>query len=183
MKILSPLIVVAAFIAGCAGSFESRTADLVSYHMRLADSLEQEMAFQGAAEHYALVATEFPHSSAYAVAIRKAALLYASEFNPARNDSIALHWFTACLGLPLKKADRENVQTFITLLQRLRALHDEVARRAASTDSLISIVRRQAGTVATETRRIQDLEAELLQTQNELKRMKEIDLRLFKSRK
>jgi len=149
----------------------------------MADSLEQEMALQGAAEHYALVATEFPQTSAYPVAVRKAAMLYASEFNPARNDSLALRWFTACLGLPLKKPERENVQTFIALLQRVRVLQVEVTRRTASADSLASITRRQAGTVSTDQRRIQELEAELQQTQKELKRMKEIDLRLSKSRK
>lgn len=183
MKTLVSLITVALFIAGCAGSFESRTADLISYHMRMADSLEQEMALQGAAEHYALVATEFPQTSAYPIAIRKAAMLYASEFNPARNDSLALRWFTACLGLPLKKSDRENVQTFMALLQRVRVLQEEVTRRTASSDSLTSVARRQAGAVATDLRRIQELEAELQQTQKELKRMKEIDLRLSKSRK
>ncbi len=183
MKTLIPMMTIGLFLAGCAGTFESRTADLVTYHMRMADSLEQEMALKPAAEHYALVATEFPQTTAYPIAVRKAAMLYASEFNPARNDSLALRWFTACLGLPLKKTDRENIQTFIALLQRVRILQEEVTRRIASADSLTSIARRQTGTVATDLRRIQDLEAELQQTQKELKRMKEIDLRLSKSRK
>lgn len=183
MKTCVLLMAIGLLLAGCAGSFESRTADLVTYHMRMADSLEQVMALQGAAEHYALVATEFPQTSAYPVAVRKSAMLYASEFNPARNDSLALRWFTACLALPLKKTDRENFQTFIALLQRVRVLQEEVTRRTATTDSLASVARRQAGSVATDLRRIQDLEAELQQTQKELKRMKEIDLRLSKSRK
>ena len=151
--------------------------------MHLADSLEQVMAIQPAAEHYAFVATEFPQSSVYPVAIRKAALLYASEFNPARHDSLSLRWFTACLALPMKRADRENVQTFVALLQRVRVLQEEVNRRSASFDSLNSMFRRQAGALSTDTRRIQELEADLQQSQKELKRMKEIDLRLSKSRK
>ena len=184
MKHILPLILCAAFgMGGCVVSGESRTSELVNYHMRMADSLEQEMAYQPAAEHYAVVATEFPQSSAYPTAIRRAAFLYASEFNPARNDSLALRWFAACLRLPMKRADRENVQTYVALLQRIRTLQFDLSRRTATADSIAGVLRRQTSTTTIDARRIQELETELQQVQNELKRMKEIDLRLSKSRK
>jgi len=172
----------AAMAAGCAGVDGSRSDDAVAYHMRMADSLEQEMALRGAAEHYAAVAEGYPQSGAYPVAVRKAAILYSSEFNEARNDSLALHWFTAYLGLPLKKAERENVQTFVSLLQRTRTLREELNRRTMMADSLGALARRQAGTLNADTRRIQDLEAELQKAEGELKKIKDIDLRLSRSR-
>jgi hypothetical protein len=183
MKHLFPLILFAMCIGGCTGSGESRTSELVNYHMRLADSLEQEMAYQPAAEHYSVVATEFPQSIAYPTAVRRAAFLYASEFNPARNDSLALRWFTACLRLPLKRSERENIQTFVDLLQRIQSLRTDLRRRTASADSLSGVLRRHTSTATIDARRIQELETELQQVQTELKRMKEIDVRLSKSRK
>ncbi|MEW6509721.1 MAG: hypothetical protein AB1428_02045 [Bacteroidota bacterium] len=175
-------VLLVSVLAGCGGTEGSRTANLVNYHMRLADSLEQEMALKGAAEHYVVVATEFPQSTAFPVAARKAALLYASEFNPARNDSLALYWFTACLNLPMKKADREHFQMFVSLLRRVRTLQESLARKTASVDSLTTLAKRQSGTIMTDMRRLQDLEADLQQVQQELKRMKEIDVKLSKSR-
>jgi len=51
--------------------------------MQLADSLEREGKFQSAALQYASVAEEFPRSSFYPPAVRRAALLYSiSRFPP-----------------------------------------------------------------------------------------------------
>jgi len=47
-----------------------------AYRMQLADSLEREGLFQGAARQYTTVAEQFPESSYYPSAVRRAALMY-----------------------------------------------------------------------------------------------------------
>jgi hypothetical protein len=177
----APVILFAThLIIGCSGLDESRTpTGLSAFHMRVADSLERRMELRQAAAHYSFVAEEYPQSPAYPLAVRKAALLYASENNPGRNDSIALRWFAAYLDLPLRKPEREDVQTSLSLLRQIRILRGELLRRASAVDSIMVASRKQ-GTLL--NRRIQDLEAELTQVQAELNKLKEIDLRLSKSR-
>lgn len=182
MRPLILLAAAAACIAGCSMFSGGRIEDAAWYHMRLADSLEQRMAFREAALHYQSVAEEYPLSTAYPAAVRRTGFLYASEFNEARNDSTALHWLNVCLSLPLKKADRENIQVFVSFLQRIRALRDGLARRTATVDSLALVSKRQTGTIGAESRRLQELEAELIQAQKELRKMRDIDLRLSKNR-
>jgi hypothetical protein len=135
-----------------------------------------------AATHYAAIVDQYPQSTYYAFALRKAGLLYASEYSASRNDSLALGWLTSYLRFPLKKPEREDIQACISLLQRIQLLHDENARRSVVADSLMAVTRKQATTLSATSRRIQDLEAEIQQTQGELKKMKEIDVRLSKSR-
>jgi hypothetical protein len=182
MKTWTILAAGIILFSGCSMFSNGRIEDAAWYHMRLADSLEQRMAYREATLHYESVAVEYPLSTAYPVAVRRVAQLYASEFNEARNDSTALRWFTLCLGLPLKKSERENVQTFISLLRRTRTLREDLARRSAAVDSLTTLSRRQTGTIGADARRLQELETELVQAQKELTKMRDIDLRLSKNR-
>lgn len=180
MRIASFTLFATLIVIGCSGLDESITpTGLAAFHMRVADSLERRMELRQAAAHYSFVAEEYPQSPAYPLAVRKAALLYASENNPVRNDSIALRWFTAYLDLPLRKPEREDVQTSLSLLRQIRSLRGELLRRGTSADSVTVATRKQGMLL---NRRIQDLEAELTQAQAELKKLKEIDLRLSKSR-
>jgi hypothetical protein len=182
MKALLWVACAAVLAAGCADTATRRMDEAVAYHLRMADSLEQEMALREAAHHYAAIADEYPQSSAYPTAVKKAALLYANEFNDARNDSLALRWFTAYLDLPLKKPERENVQAFISLFHRMKGLHEELARKTDVADSLGVASRRQGTALSSDARRIQELEGALQQAQGELKKIKEIDLGLSRNR-
>jgi hypothetical protein len=178
------LVLVLAFtLAGCfsSGSTRSPEAAAVALFNR-ADSLEAQMAIRSAAEVYGMIADQYPQSSVYPQAVRKAALLTATELNPARNDSLALRWFAAYLALPTKREEREVAQVCYSLLQRMRVLQEEMMKRTGAADSLGGVVRRLGATVSAEQRRIVDLEAELTQVQGELRRLKEIDLKLSKSR-
>jgi hypothetical protein len=184
MKPIGLVAVAAIIVAGCAGAGGNRnTTPAVAYRMYLADSLEQVMAIRQAADQYAIIAREHPRSSAYPRAVRKAAMLYASEYNTARSDSLSLYWFTAYLALPLKKSERDEVQTYVTLLQRIKTIRDELNRRVIVADSLIAVTKKQAGTMTADMRRrIAELEASVNEAQTELRKMKDIDLRLSKSR-
>lgn len=177
------LFVIALTFSGCLTYNSDWSSEgLAWYHMHLADSLEQESAFQPAAQHYLAVAEDYPQSSYYPLAVRKAALLYASEYNSTRSDSIALRWLNVYLAFSLSRPERENVQAFVSIVQRLRVLHDEISRKDAALDSLASLSKRQSSTLNTDAHRLQELELQLQQAQGELKKIKEFDLLLSKSR-
>jgi hypothetical protein len=180
-SLLIGLLAVAFSACAPPGSMRSPEAVAVMLYNR-ADSLEQVKAIRSAAETYGTIADQYPQSSVYPQAVRKAALLTATELNPARNDSLALRWFAAYLALPTKKEEHEVAQVCFSLLQRLRVLQEEMIKRTGAADSLGGVVRRLGTTMSAEQRRIADLEAELTQVQGELRRLKEIDLRLSKSR-
>ena len=153
-----------------------------TYRMRLADSLEWEGMFQSAAAQYAAVAEQFPQSSYYGPAVRRAALMYSISPPSARNDSAAYRWYLAYLSLPLKKQERENVRASVAVLHRILQLHAQIAQIYAAADSLTVLTRRQSASFTAESRRMLELELQLQRAQSELKKIKEIDLRLSKSR-
>jgi len=170
-------------LSGCISMSSMRTSEsaALSLYSR-ADSLEGAMAIRAAAEAYGTIADQYPQSSVYSQAVRKAALLTAVELNPARNDSLALRWFAAYLALPSRKEEREVAQVCYSLLQRFRVLQDEMMKRSTAADSLSGVVRRMGTSMSAEQRRIADLEAEISQVQGELRRLKEIDVKLSKNR-
>jgi hypothetical protein len=170
-------------LSGCTSLSSMRTSESAAISLfSRADSLEGALAIRAAAETYGMIADQYPQSSVYALAVRKAALLTAVELNPARNDSLALRWFAAYLALPSRREEREVAQVCYSLLQRLRVLQDEMGRRSNTADSLSGVVRRMGASMSAEQRRIADLEADLSQVQVELRRLKDIDLKLSKSR-
>jgi hypothetical protein len=150
--------------------------------MQLADSLEQEGKFQSAALQYAKVAEEFPRSSFYPSAVRRAALMYSISPFSARNDSAAYRWYVAYLSLPLKKPERENVRVSTELLYRILRLHVQIEKISATSDSLTVMTKRQTASLNADSHRMQELELQLEHAQAELRKIKEIDLRLSKSR-
>jgi len=79
---------IALLMAGC--SAVRNTADGMHEQMERARTAEASGDLAGAAYEYAAAAEKFPSGELYAVAARKAAVLYAHPLNPARNDSIAL---------------------------------------------------------------------------------------------
>lgn len=184
MKTIRLIAIAVTIVAGCSCTGGNRTTTAaVAYRMYLADSLEQVMAIRQAAEQYAIIAREHPRSSAYPMAVRKAAFLYAREYNSRGSDSLSLYWFTAYLALPLNKSERDDVRTYVTLLQRIKSIREELNRRVTVADSLIAVTKRQAGAMTSDMRRrIMELEASVNEAQSELRKMKDIDLRLSKSR-
>ena len=177
------LAIAGLILSGCGEVPEGRGPESgAEYRMRLADSLEKEGMFQGAAAQYAFVAEQFPESSFYPSAVRRAAFMYSISPYSARNDSSAYRWYLAYLSLPLKKPERENVRVTVEYLQRILRLHAQIAQIYTAADSLLVVTKKQSASLNADSHRMQELELELHQAQSELKKIKEIDMRLSKSR-
>jgi len=169
--------------AGCSVFSDARNSSSpAARRMMFADSLEQEGLYQQAAVTYAQVATRFPKSGQYPLAVRKAAALFSLSAPTIANDSAAYRWYQAYLGLPLEKSERENARISVELLSRILSLHAQIVQLYTATDSLSVLTKRQAASVTADARRIQEVEQQLQQAQSELAKIKEIDLRLSKNR-
>jgi hypothetical protein len=182
MRRLLLVAAAAALASGCSLFQGNRIEDAAAYHLRLADSLEHRKEYREAIRHYESVTGQYARSASYPAAVRRLALVYAGEFNNAHADSVALYWFGVYVRMPLKKFEQENVHAFVSLLRRSQVLRDDLARRAAAVDSLSLTSRRQAGAIGADARRLQEVTEELLQTQKELAKMRDIDLRISKNR-
>jgi hypothetical protein len=177
------LVTAGLTLSGCGLFLDGRGPESgAESRMRIADSLEQEGMFQGAATEYARVAEQFPQSSFYPSAVRRAALLFSISPYSKQNDSSAYRWYIAYLSLPLKKPERENVRVSVELLHRILLLHAQIAQIYTATDSLTVLTKRQSASLTVDSHRMQELELELQRAEAELRKIKEIDLRLSKSR-
>lgn len=149
----------------------------------LARRLEASTAYREAAHEYAMVADQYPATEFYPIAARKAALLYASPDSPARNDTAALRWIRAVLALEIPPEEREALEVLRKLLVALKDVRADADRVAASADSLSAASRRQGAALSAEMRRAAELEDKLQQTLEELRKLKEIDVQVSKSRR
>jgi len=184
MKTLLVFTAACLIVAGCSTTrVDSDTEARASHHMILADSLQRALAFDQAALEYQIVAEHYPASSAYPAAVRKASLLYLDPDNPMRNDSLALHWLNAYLGLPVASVDRETVRAEIQLLERITALQDDLARWHHTADSLLAVTRKQDNQLSNQAQQLQALQNELKQVRQELDRLKQVDVQINKSRR
>jgi len=169
--------------AGCSGFGGSSENDAeAARSMSVADSLERASYYREAALEYGIVAESHPEASFYPLAVRKAALLNATPLNPAANDSIALYWLGVYQNLNVSRQERENARVLAAQLRRVADLRLELSRQRRFTDSLSSVLRRESSFLVSQSHRIEELENNLRQTTNELKRLKEIDLRLQRNR-
>jgi hypothetical protein len=173
----------AVLLYGCSSSGVVNDVEVQALrHMAIADTLERTSALKEATLEYEIVAGRFPSSSVHAAAVRKTALLFSSPVNPAANDSASLYWLNIYLDLTKSPEEKQIIQMYLKMVGRVKVLHDSLARQTAANDSLVSVARRQGGETATRARRVQELESELQKASNELRKLKEIDVRISKSR-
>jgi hypothetical protein len=177
-----PLIVVLA-AAGCSSTGGlSDPETQARRRMAIADTLERASALKEATLEYTIVAERFSGTSVHAAAVRKAALLYSSSANPAANDSSSRYWLTRYLDLTRSAEEKQIIRMYMAMVDRVALLRDSVARQTVANDSLSALARRQTGDLTTRAKRMQELEAELQKASDELKRLKEIDVRVSRSR-
>ncbi len=139
------------------------------YHLSFADSLETAGAFQGASLVYTMVAELYPNTMYYANAVRNLAHLYINPFNTARNDSIALYWFTKHLELSwLPRGERARSVIIASLIRERMQFSSVVNRRLNMIDSLTSLARIQAAELNAQSKKIAELSSDLEQTDNDL---------------
>jgi len=176
-------LVPLAFIAGCitTGSIDNVEVE-AQRHMAIADTLEQASELKEATLEYTLVAERFPTSGAYMTAVRKAALLFSSPENPAANDSASRFWLNTYLKLTHSPEEKQLIRMYFDMADQVKLLKDSLAHQKVVHESLMTTARKQGNEAAARARRIQELEADLKKASDELRKLKEIDLRISKSR-
>lgn len=184
MKIIVALTAACLIMGGCSSSrMDSDTESRAAYHMALADSLEKALTLDQATLEYQIVAQHYPSSSVYPNAVRKTSLLYLNPDNPMRNDSLALHWVSTYLALPIQWPDREEARVQLALLERVTALERDLGRRRHVADSLAAVTRKQDAQLSAQTQQLQALQNELRQVRQELNKLKQVDVQINKSRR
>jgi len=180
---LQVTVVVMLFLAGCSGPPIDRDAESRALrHMLLADTLQRASSLPEAMLEYDLVTELYPKTSYYPLAVRKTALLYANPGNPVANDSAALYWLGVYRQLSIPPDERQTIDLFQTLITKLMSLKREFSQETIVADSLAFVARRQSVDLTSRARRIQDLELQLQQANDELTKLKEVDVRLSRSR-
>lgn len=181
---LQSILLGCLLIDGCAPSKEPGRADSdADAVMEFAESLERDSLLDQATAQYAIIAEQFPTADVYPLAVRRVAFLYAHPDNPAHNDTLALRWMKIYQPLANTREERQEVGVVTSLIQQTMTLRDQAAtlreqidRTTAAGDSLGTVLRRQG-------RRARELEAELQQVNEELRKLKEVDARGSRTRR
>jgi cell division septation protein DedD len=150
--------------------------------MERAAALKDSSAYHQAAREYAIVAERYGTTSYYKTAVWKAAVLNIHPANSNYNTSAAKFWLNVYLGMPLTPEEKENATLYVAMIERIDGLQAQLSSLVSEKDKLLDIIRKQSGDIVTGTQRIGELEAELAKTQDELKKMKEVDVRMQRSR-
>jgi hypothetical protein len=174
----SPAVILCCvLLASCAPSKDTGSADGdAEAVLAFAESLEADSLLDQATAQYAIIAEQFPTADVYPLAVRRVAFLYAHPDNPAHNDTLALRWMRIYTPLARTREERQEVGVATTLIQQNMTLREQLGRESASGDSLATLLRRQG-------RRVRDLETELQQVNDELRKLKEVDVRTSRTRK
>lgn len=167
--------------AGCSTVRGTRSA--MQEQMERARLAEASGDLAGAAHEYALAVEQYPGGEFLPIAVRKAAILSAHPQNPARSDSAALRWFRLLAALAIPGSEKELVYLQIAALERSRALNEQILRQREAGDSLTAVTRRLSLTAANQSRQLQELETEIRRVSDELRQLKEIDVRLSRRKR
>lgn len=164
------------------GVVESSRPSETERQLFLAQQLAQAGEYRRAIHLNSIVAEQEPETDAGATATLRTALLLASPRNPERNDSLAIQWFRATIARTKTADERLQAEVSIALLDRLRVQSRDAHRQRVLVDSLQLALRRQSGTILSQTRRLMEMEREVVAARDELQRIRDIDIRLSKIR-
>ncbi len=184
-RIISLVVCTCTWFLGCSGAFESETPATTKARQQIgvAQSLESAGNLREAAHEYLMVAEGYPMSDVWPLAVRKTGVLYARPQNPARNDSIALRWLNVYDVLTTDPGEKDLLQEVLSALNWNRALSAEGRRQEGVIDSLSETVRRLTSMLASRARENDELNTQLRKTSEELKKLKEIDVRTSRKRR
>jgi hypothetical protein len=180
------LIALSAVVfTGCAprGGLSTEQRAEAEHVLTLARSYENTGDLRRATDVYTSIAETYPRSDAGAGAAYRAALLLVNPRNPVRDDALALVWFRTALGRPVTPDDRGYAEIFVAQLEHLSELRQDVDLHWRMNDSLRNVVRRQGLTIASTHRRAEQLEQQLFAANVELKKLKDVDLQIARSRR
>ena len=175
--------VACVMVAGCSltGIVNEKESE-ARRRMVAADTLERARSFKEATIEYTRIAEQFSSTSVYPAAVRKAGILYSMPSNPLMNDSASAYWLGIYATMANSLEEKQIIGMYLTTIERARMLRDSLSMKTAIIDSLATTVRRQSSELTSRGKRIQDLEAQLQKASEELLKLKEIDLRISKSR-
>lgn len=179
--IVASVLSIALLAAGC--STVRSTREEMREQMERARFAEASGDLAGAAREYALAAEQFPGGEFFLIAVRKAAVLSSHPQNPSRNDSVALAWFRTLAVQPIPGSEKELAYLQIATLERSQAQAEQIRRQRDAGDSLTAVTRRLSLTVANQSRQLQELETEVKRVSEELRQLKEIDVRLSRRKR
>jgi len=150
--------------------------------MAVGDSLEAAADYARAALEYRIVAELYPQTSFYPTAARRVAVLSLHPNNPSANDSVARYWFTQYLDVTSPSQGRSLAEVCLHLLNNLSGLQRELELQKSSNDSLASVLKKQSGELSTRMKAVQSLEEELKRAYEELRKLREVDVRISRDR-
>jgi cell division septation protein DedD len=183
MKIRNIIIIILCLLmSGCLSQIQGSNSELKAREsMERAAALEKAEAYHQAAQEYAMVAEHYPSTSYHKLAVWKAALLNIHPDNPEINYAAALGWLRAYLKLPLSSAEKETATLYVTMVERVDDLQAELSSMVEEKNRLLEITKKQSGDIESDTKRRNELEAELAHAWDELNKMKAVDVRMHRS--
>ncbi|MBW1737954.1 MAG: SPOR domain-containing protein [Deltaproteobacteria bacterium] len=184
MKRRNLIVIIVCFLfSGCLQQFRGvKLETQARSHMEHAAALEDSSLYHQAAQEYAIVAERYPSTGYYKRAVWKTALLNMHPDNSKIDYSTALFWLKVYLGLSLSPEEKEDAALYVAMLEHVNGLQAELSSYVAEKDKLLEVTQKQSSDIVTGTRRLKELEAELAQAQDELKKMKEVDVRMQRSK-
>jgi len=184
MKIRNIIIIIwCLLMSSCISQIQGSESELKAREsMERAAALEKAEAYHRAAQEYAMVAEHYPSTSYHKLAVWKAALLNIHPANPEINYAAALGWLRAYLKLPLSSAEKETATLYVTMMERVDDLQAELSSMVEEKNRLLEITKKQSGDIESDTKRRNELEAELAHAWDELNKMKAVDVRMHRSR-
>ncbi len=150
----------------------------VRLKMQAADSLAAADSLHSAALAFEAIAEEYPFSPLYPDAVLRAAVLSSHPNNAEPDDSTALLWLDHYVMLPVTVEEKQRAEMEIALLTRLQASEDSMAGRQDELDSLRILARAQSSELQNRLTRIHELEAQVKQTNDELARLRDVDIKI-----
>jgi len=177
-------IIMLAVLSDCtfiARDYEDKKE--LQHHLSIAATLEESKQYAEAAKEYDRFAETYPTSFFYKKAVRKAAMLYVHPENPQFDLDAGLKWFNVLAELPLSPGEQEDVRLHIALLERIKGLQYSIYELDYGKKKLMIASEKQEKELAERDRKVRQLESELAWASEELRRLKEVDVLLHKSRR
>ncbi len=184
MKWHHVIVVISCFlVAGCfSQSRNSRSELQARNHMDRAAALEDASEYHRAAQEYSVVAERYPAAPYYKTAVWKAASLSIHPANSEIDYTAALHWLQVYLGLPLSSEEKDRADLYVGMLKHINDLESILSAFAVEKVELQAVTQKQSGDIVATTQRLGQLEADLAHAHAELKKMKDVDVRMHRSR-
>ena len=177
------IIILCLFMTSCLSKIQGSESELKARdYMERAAALEKAEAYHQAAQEYAMVAEHYPSTSYYKLAVWKAALLSIHPANPEINYAAALSWLQAYLKFPLSPAEKETATLYVSMVERVNDLQAELSSMVEEKNRLLEITQKQSSDIESDTKRRNELEAELAHAWDELNKMKAVDVRMHRSK-